>query len=111
MRGATEEVKINKKQSIIKPLWEEAGKRLKSVTEVIAVGCSFREGDERFIDLLREKIKWSFLENFVVVEPKEDVRKEIKDKFGREIDEPLGDMEKLAEYLEKKRQKRQSTLF
>lgn len=84
---------------ILSPLWEETGKRLQNVKEVIMVGCSLRETDFNFIQLLKNNIKWNYLEKFILVDPCVNVKDRCEKLFNHKVDILLNNIKQLAEYL------------
>lgn len=91
-----------RKYDVLEPLWDIAEKQLKNVTQVFVVGCSLRENDKRLSCLLRNNIRWSSLENFVVVDPKEEIKSRFKNIFGRDADHHLKNMKEFSDFLHNK---------
>ncbi|MBI5149818.1 MAG: hypothetical protein HZA28_03500 [Candidatus Omnitrophica bacterium] len=91
-----------RKYDMLVPLWNIAATQLKDVTQVFIVGCSLRENDQQLSSLLRDNIPWSSLENFIVVDPKEEVKSRFENVFGRGIDCHLKNMEEFSDFLQNK---------
>lgn len=87
---------------ILKPLWNIAEAQLKDVTQAFIVGCSLRENDQQLSSLLQNNIPWSSLENFIVVDPREEIKSRFENVFGRDVDHQLKNMEEFSDFLQNK---------